>query len=143
MIARLAGDTFVMNNPSLLDLIGHGVTDPDVPADPPRSRPTTGKTSKKSKVKRAVVEAPPTAPTATASATSPPTQPTNPKRQSVTPVLRTASLKPIKAGMARLVDKRLVEMGLPVRPNYPSERNCELYEQIRTLMADQFDAKKP
>lgn len=131
MIARLAGDTFVMNNPSLVDLVGQEQAQMEEFEEAPsksKLRKEVSKSEKSRKVKRAVP-----ADSHTVSTPKP--------RQSITPVLRTACLKPIKAGLARQVDKRLVDMGLPLRPNYPSERNCELYDQIRALLAGLLEAK--
>jgi hypothetical protein len=165
IIALNAGDTFVMNQPSLPELCGtvggsgeegeliDGFDSPDfasvahkAPASSgsrkdqqqqqQKSRKRSTSTSdkdrkhrKSDKVKRAVQSPPP------------PGTKSGHNRPSITATLRTACLKPVKAGLARQVDKMMVErVGVPLRPVYPSERNCDMYDRIRALLAERLEA---
>lgn len=147
IIATVAGDTFLMNSPGLPDILGL-TTDQvlkdyqDVLVDSTATPQQPARDKKKKKIKRAVPsEAGPTKQhqsTAAAAAVSSSTSSTP-----ITPMLRSACLKPIKAGLARQVDKYMAtELNLPLRPTYPSERNCALYDQIRAIIADIIEQSK-
>lgn len=136
IIATVAGETFLMNSPGLPDILGIGERteepgDSVVSSHYSSSSTVTPSSKKKDKkrIRRAI--------SAEAVSSSKQT-----KRHAVTPILRTSALKPIKAGLARQVDKALMELGLPVRPVYPSERNCELYDKLRACLADLIEQKK-
>jgi hypothetical protein len=135
MIATVAGDTFLMNSLALPDILGIAERIEDAPESVPSSHVSSSsnvtpssKRKDKKRIKRAV--------------SSEVASEKQSKKQAVTPILRTSALKPIKAGLARQVDKALMELGLPVRPVYPSERNCELYDKIRAGLADLIEQKK-
>ena len=152
MIAVNAGDTFVMNNPTLPDLLGLDTDDDGVNVDSKMEleKKTTTKTQKtnnnnnnnrKNSVKRAVDdrEKRRRGRAAKQNAADADQQKGTSKKQqpaTITPLIRTSMLKPVKAGLSRQVDRALQEMGLPPRPVYPSERNCEVFEEIKALLAD-------
>jgi DNA methyltransferase 1-associated protein 1 len=134
IIATMAGETFCLNSPTLVDLLGVRLAGVDVDSGT-ASHPNGPPKPTKSKKRR---------PTVTKSDSVESGDSAHPKKpQIVTPQLRSHLLKPIKSGtILRQVEKAMADLGLPVKPVYPSERVCDLYDKIRAFLAGKFEQRR-